>query len=87
MIKVDVEGYEADIFRGAQSVIYSPLLKAVIAEGQRPADIALLLKAGFEQYEYDPFQRMLQAMRQPMPETEGFQDRMPLLRLAGCDVI
>jgi FkbM family methyltransferase len=59
MIKVDVEGYEAQVFRGAQAVLNSPFLKAVITEGQRPADIAPLLSAGFVQYEYDPFQRML----------------------------
>jgi FkbM family methyltransferase len=59
MIKVDVEGYEAQVFRGAQAVLKSPLLKAVITEGQRPADIAPLLSAGFAQYEYDPFQRTL----------------------------
>ena len=59
MIKVDVEGYEADAFRGARAVLNSPLLKAVITEGQKPADIAPLLKAGFAQYEYDPFQRRL----------------------------
>jgi hypothetical protein len=59
MMKVDVEGYEADVFRGARAVLDSPVLKAVITEGQRPADIAPLLSAGFAQYEYDPFQRML----------------------------
>ena len=59
MIKVDVEGYEADVFRGARAVLNAPLLKAVITEGQRPADIAPLLSAGFAQYEYDPFQRRL----------------------------
>ena len=59
MIKVDVEGYEADVFRGAAGVLNSPLLKAVITEGQKPTDIAPLLTAGFEQYEYDPFKRTL----------------------------
>jgi FkbM family methyltransferase len=59
MIKLDVEGYEADVFRGARAVLDSPVLKTVITEGQRPADIAPLLSAGFAQYEYDPFQRML----------------------------
>jgi FkbM family methyltransferase len=58
LIKVDVEGYEAD-FRGARAVLKETVLKAVITEGQRPADIAELLSAGFAQYEYDPFQRML----------------------------
>jgi FkbM family methyltransferase len=59
MIKVDVEGFEAHVFRGARAVLNSPLLRAVITEGQRPADIAPLLSAGFGQYEYDPFHRML----------------------------
>jgi FkbM family methyltransferase len=59
MIKVDVEGYEAQVFRGARTVLNAPLLKAVITEGQRPADIAPLLSAGFAQYEYDPFHRRL----------------------------
>src|SRR5262245_46306688 len=40
MVKVDVEGYEADVFRGAQAVLNAPMLKAVITEGQKPADIA-----------------------------------------------
>src|SRR5262245_23433594 len=59
MIKVDVEDYEAQVFRGAQAVLKSPLLEAVITEGQSTADIAPLLRAGFAKYEYDPFQRML----------------------------
>jgi FkbM family methyltransferase len=59
MIKVDVEGYEAEVFRGARAILNSPLLKAVITEGQRPADIAPLLSAGFSQYKYDAFQRRL----------------------------
>jgi FkbM family methyltransferase len=59
MIKVDVEGYEADVFRGARAVLSSPSLQAVITEGQGPAAITPLLSAGFMQYEYDPFQRIV----------------------------
>jgi FkbM family methyltransferase len=59
MIKVDVEGYEAQVFRGARTVLNAPSLKAVLTEGQRPADIEPLLCAGFGQYEYNPFQRRL----------------------------
>jgi hypothetical protein len=59
MIKVDVEGYEAEVFRGARAVLNSPVLKAVITEGQSVGDVAPLLSAGFGQYEYDPFQRTL----------------------------
>jgi FkbM family methyltransferase len=59
MIKVDVEGYEAEVFRGARAVLSSPSLKAIITEGQRAGDIAPLLSAGFSQFEYNPFQRRL----------------------------
>jgi hypothetical protein len=43
-------------------VLNLPSLKAVITEGQRAADIALLLKVRFEQYEYDPFSECLTAL-------------------------
>ena len=67
MIKVDVEGYEADVFRGAQAVLKASTLKAVITEGQRPTDITPLLNAGFAQYEYDPFQRRLNPATRQKP--------------------
>ena len=67
MIKVDVEGYEADVFRGAQAVLKASTLKAVITEGQRPTDITPLLTAGFAQYEYNPFQRRLNLATREKP--------------------
>ena len=67
MIKVDVEGYEADVFRGAHAVLKASILKAVITEGQRPTDITPLLNAGFAQYEYDPFQRRLNPATRQKP--------------------
>jgi FkbM family methyltransferase len=59
MIKVDVEGYEPEVFRGARAVLNSASLKAIITEGQGSADIAPLVSAGFSQCEYDPFRRRL----------------------------
>ena len=67
MIKVDVEGYEADVFRGAHAVLMASILKAVVTEGQRPTDITPLLNAGFAQYEYDPFQRRLSPATRQKP--------------------
>jgi hypothetical protein len=43
----------------ARAVLNAPSLRAVIIEGQWPDDIAPLMSAGFAQYEYKPFQRML----------------------------
>jgi FkbM family methyltransferase len=59
LMKVDVEGYEAEVFRGARAVLSSPSLKAIITEGQNAGDIAPLLSAGFSQFEYNPFRRGL----------------------------
>jgi FkbM family methyltransferase len=59
LIKVDVEGYEVEVFRGARAVLSSPSLKAIITEGQNAGDIAPLLSAGFSQFEYNPFRRSL----------------------------
>ena len=67
MIKVDVEGFEAEVFRGAQAVLKASTLKAVITEGQRPTDITPLLNAGFAQYEYNPFQRRLNPATRQKP--------------------
>ena len=71
MIKVDVEGYETDVFQGARTVLETSVLKAVITEGQKPTDIAPLLNAGFTQYEYDPFQRMLNPATRQKPSNNA----------------
>jgi len=59
MIKIDVEGYEAEVFRGAEATLNAQSLRAIITEGQQPEVIAALRAAGFLQYRYDPFQRKL----------------------------
>jgi hypothetical protein len=54
-IKVDVEGYEARSFEARVLCSTHRYLRAVNTEGQMPTDIAPLLRAGFAQFEYDPF--------------------------------
>lgn len=68
LIKIDVEGYESLVLKGAIEVLKNPNLKAVIMElngsGIRYGYdeiqlIELMQRNGFESYSYDPFERGL----------------------------
>ncbi|RZM27444.1 MAG: FkbM family methyltransferase [Pedobacter sp.] len=68
LIKIDVEGYEADVLSGATSTLQEPTLKAIIIElngsGGRyghseEAIHSSLLKLGFKPAHYNPFNRTL----------------------------
>lgn len=68
MMKIDVEGFEANVIQGAQKILVQPSLQAVLIElnglgaryGFRDADIhARLLGCGFRPMRYEPFGRRL----------------------------
>jgi FkbM family methyltransferase len=59
MIKIDVEGYEVEVFRRAGATLSAQSLKAIITEGRPPEVIAALRASGFLQYRYDPVQRKI----------------------------
>jgi FkbM family methyltransferase len=68
LIKIDVEGYETEVLKGAKSILSSPLLKAIIIElngnGKRYGfDERLihedLLRLGFRPAKYNPDNRSL----------------------------
>jgi FkbM family methyltransferase len=63
MIKIDVEGYEAQVLLGAKEALQKPSLKVVLTEDHSPAVIAPLVAAGFERHRYDPFARALRPTR------------------------
>mgnify|MGYP000029092405 FL=1 len=76
LIKVDVEGFETEVFRGARRHLANPALRALIVElnglGQRygydeQALHAELLAAGFRPFAYDPFARQLRPLAAPGP--------------------
>ena len=66
LLKVDVEGFEHEVFRGATDTLSKSSLKAIIVElvnhghryGFDDKEVhTQLLKEGFEPYAYDPFTR------------------------------
>jgi len=74
IIKIDVEGYETNVLKGAEKTIGNPALKAVIIElngsGNRYGfdETAIhnqFLQNGFQPYQYDPFSRNLILLQAP----------------------
>jgi FkbM family methyltransferase len=58
-IKIDVEGYEAQVLRGALRLLEQPKLKAVLTENKSEPVVNMLEAAGFREVAYDAFQRKL----------------------------
>jgi FkbM family methyltransferase len=64
MIKLDVEGYEENVLRGAATVLARTHLQAIELETTTPTIENMLSHNGFERRYYDPFSRLL--ARQPI---------------------
>ena len=60
LIKIDVEGFEAEVFKGAQITLADPGLEAIVTESQDRAVIDVLERFGFERAYYDPDNRVIQ---------------------------
>jgi FkbM family methyltransferase len=60
MIKMDVEGYEEEVLRGAQVLLGKECLKVVELETVTPSINEMLLGYAFERAYYDPFSRRLE---------------------------
>jgi hypothetical protein len=54
LLKIDVEGYEAEFFKGATRALYDPRLRAIITEAQDPEILGMLKSAGFTRRYYNP---------------------------------
>ena len=62
VIKIDVEGYEAEVLKGAINILQAPSLKAIIIETLDDEVGAILREAGFRRSYYDPETRMLSSL-------------------------
>lgn len=74
LLKIDVEGYEYDVLKGASELLASDRLLAIIIElnnsgmryGRKDKDVHEMLKnMGFLPYRYEPFSRKLKRLESP----------------------
>ena len=65
--KVDVEGYEPEVLKGAVSSLRNPGLKAVLLEADTLALQDTMSQAGFSRFVYDPFTRQLHPLGPTTP--------------------
>jgi FkbM family methyltransferase len=66
LIKVDVEGHEAEVLRGARAVLAAPRLKAILTENRSPS-VDILERSGMPEFAYDAFaHRLVLANEVPM---------------------
>ena len=59
MIKVDVEGYEEEVLKGAIKCLAQETLSAIELETVSPASEQMLVAHGFQRMHYNPFSRTL----------------------------
>ena len=59
IIKIDVEGYEAEVFKGASQTLAEPGLKAIITETLDRDILRILEEAGFRRAHYDPAKKKI----------------------------
>jgi FkbM family methyltransferase len=59
LIKIDVEGYEDEVLRGAKAILAASELKAVLTENRSPTVIETLKCAGMVEFGYNAFEHRL----------------------------
>ncbi len=67
LVKIDVEGYETEVLRGARAVLAASELKAVLTENRSSTVVEILKSAGMTEFAYDAFaHRLVSANKTPM---------------------
>ncbi len=70
MIKIDVEGYETEMLKGAQNFLANPWLRIIEIETVTPWIESVMTKNQFVRAYYDPFSRTLS--RKSGPQSSNF---------------
>lgn len=72
LVKVDVEGFETEVFGGAETILQNPVLQAIIVERVNSGNRygydeeklhAQIRNFGFSPYSYEPFERKVLALK------------------------
>lgn len=87
-IKLDVEGYELQVLKGASQVLSSPSLKVILLEVLEGASTSgsaaeierLLREAGFAPYSYDAASRRLEPIRFDAAHQHRLSDNVLMIR-------
>jgi FkbM family methyltransferase len=75
LIKLDVEGYEAEVLRGARAILAAPDLKGVLTENRSLPVVEMLKSAGMTEFAYDAFaHRLVPANEVPMANALFLRD-------------
>jgi FkbM family methyltransferase len=59
LMKIDVEGFESGVLRGARAILAAPELMAVLIENRAPDVVAMLKGAGMSEFTYNAFEHRL----------------------------
>jgi FkbM family methyltransferase len=75
LVKIDVEGYEAEVLRGARAVLTAPHLKGVLTENRSSTVVEMLKSVGMTEFAYDAFaHRLMRANEVPMANALFLRD-------------